>query len=125
MRERRDAILSTPIQRQPPSDAYPGETFTARIVQLGQVVNANTRRVTVRARLDNGERKLLPEMFVRANVLQQVGSGVRVANEAIPRSRATRALHDAHMCVDYKTTRVNLNSGDDPPMNRLRLPVRT
>lgn len=65
------------------SDAFPDQTFMARIVQLGQVVDANTRRVTVRARLDNIDRKLLPEMFVRANVLQDSGLGVRVANGAI------------------------------------------
>jgi cobalt-zinc-cadmium efflux system membrane fusion protein len=65
------------------SDAYPGERFSARIVQIGGVVDPNTRRVTVRARLDNPERKLLPEMFVRASILQANGSGVRVPNSAI------------------------------------------
>jgi cobalt-zinc-cadmium efflux system membrane fusion protein len=52
-------------------------------VQLGQVVDPNTRRVAVRARLDNPAGKLLPEMFVRASVLQDSGVGVRVPNSAI------------------------------------------
>ena len=65
------------------SDAYPAERFKASIVQVGAVVDSNTRRVTVRARLDNAQLKLLPEMFVRARILQDKGSGVRVPNSAI------------------------------------------
>ena len=65
------------------SDAYPGEHFTARVIQLGQIVDPNTRRVTMRARIDNPSGKLLPEMFVRARVLQESGHGVRVPNGAI------------------------------------------
>ena len=65
------------------SDAYPGERFRAKIVQLGQVVDPNTRRVVVRAKLDNPASKLLPEMFVRASVLQQGASAVRVPNSAV------------------------------------------
>ncbi|MEI7430462.1 MAG: efflux RND transporter periplasmic adaptor subunit [Betaproteobacteria bacterium] len=65
------------------SDAFPGERFAAKIIQLGQVVDPNSRRVTVRARVDNSARKLLPEMFVRAFVLQDTGNGVCVPNSAI------------------------------------------
>lgn len=65
------------------SDAYPDEHFSAKIVQLGQVVDPNTRRVVVRARLDNQAVKLLPEMFVRASLLQDSGTGVQVPNSAI------------------------------------------
>lgn len=65
------------------SDAWPGEQFEARIAQVGQVVDPNTRRVVARARLDNAAGKLLPEMFVRALVLQQSGQGARVPNAAL------------------------------------------
>ncbi|MET3392475.1 cobalt-zinc-cadmium efflux system membrane fusion protein [Variovorax sp. 1140] len=65
------------------SDAFPGEQFAARVVQLGQVIDTNTRRATVRAVLDNRRLALLPEMFVRARVLQPEGTGVRVPNGAI------------------------------------------
>ena len=67
------------------SDAFPGESFQAKVVQLGQVVDPNTRRVPVRARLLNPGAKLLPEMFVRASVLQNSGNGVQVPNSAIVR----------------------------------------
>ena len=65
------------------SDAYPEDRFTAKIIQLGQVINPNTRRASVLASLDNSSGKLLPEMFVRASILQNSGEGVRVPNESI------------------------------------------
>ena len=65
------------------TDAYPGEQFQARITQVGQVVDPNTRRVVARARIDNAQGKLLPEMFVRALVLQDGPQGTRVPNAAL------------------------------------------
>ncbi|RQO34281.1 efflux RND transporter periplasmic adaptor subunit [Herminiimonas sp. KBW02] len=65
------------------SEAYPNERFAAKIVQLGQSVDPNSRRVTVRARLNNPDGKLLPEMYVRASVQQESGTGVAVPNSAI------------------------------------------
>ena len=71
------------------SDAYPDHTFTATIIQLGQTINPNSRRANILARVDNTDRKLLPEMFVRASVLQADGQGVRVPNQAL----ITRGLY--------------------------------
>lgn len=65
------------------SDAYPGVSFTATISQLGQVVDPNTRRVAVRAQLDNPAGKLLPEMYVRASLLQPQGKAVKAPNSAL------------------------------------------
>lgn len=65
------------------SDAFPNERFSAKIVQLGQAVDPNTRRVVMRARINNPGRKLLPEMFVRASLLQGVGTAVRIPNGAL------------------------------------------
>lgn len=65
------------------SEAYPNEQFSAKIVQLGQAVDPNSRRITIRARLNNPDGKLLPEMFVRASVQQDSGTGVAVPNSAL------------------------------------------
>lgn len=65
------------------SDAFPGEQFPARIMQVGQTVDPNSRRVVARARVDNAAGKLLPEMFVRALILQDKGQATRVPNAAI------------------------------------------
>ncbi len=43
--------------------AWPGEVFSGRITFIGDVLNAETRRVTVRAALANRQRRLKPEMF--------------------------------------------------------------
>jgi cobalt-zinc-cadmium efflux system membrane fusion protein len=65
------------------TDAYPDQIFTSKIIQLGQTINPNTRRATVLARVENPDGKLLPEMFVKASVLQASGQGVRVPNQAL------------------------------------------
>jgi cobalt-zinc-cadmium efflux system membrane fusion protein len=65
------------------SDAYPDQHFAATVAQAGQVVDPNTRRVVVRAQLENKDGKLLPEMFVRCTLLQAQGSAVRVPNGAL------------------------------------------
>lgn len=65
------------------SDAFPNERFSAKVVQLGQAVDPNTRRVVVRARIKNPDRKLLPEMFVRASILRGAGTAVRIPNGAL------------------------------------------
>ena len=43
--------------------AYPDETFPGTISFIGDVVNPQTRRVTVRATVANRDRRLKPEMF--------------------------------------------------------------
>ena len=65
------------------SEAYPSDIFKATIIQLGQVINPNSRRANVLARVDNTAGKLLPEMFVRASILQSNGDAVRVPNQAL------------------------------------------
>lgn len=65
------------------TDAYPDQSFTSKIIQLGQTINPNTRRATLLARVENPDGKLLPEMFVKASVLQASGKGVRVPNQAL------------------------------------------
>jgi membrane fusion protein, heavy metal efflux system len=67
------------------SDAFPGEHFNAIVTQRGQTVDPDTRRVAVRARLDNPQGKLLPEMFVRGALLQDKAQAlsVRVPNSAL------------------------------------------
>ena len=65
------------------TDAYPDQSFTGKIIQLGQIINPNTRRATLLARVDNPDGKLLPEMFVKVSILQATGQGVRVPNQAL------------------------------------------
>lgn len=70
------------------SDAFPDQRFRARIERLGAIVDPSTRRVTARAMLQNGDGRLLPEMFVRARILQPGRNAVRVPTAAIVDSGA-------------------------------------
>jgi cobalt-zinc-cadmium efflux system membrane fusion protein len=65
------------------TDAFPGRSFAATIVYIAQVLDPATRRIAVRAAVDNATLELRPEMFVRATVLRDQGVGVRVPNEAL------------------------------------------
>ncbi|MGZ0076416.1 efflux RND transporter periplasmic adaptor subunit [Methylomonas sp. YC3] len=48
--------------------AYPGETFTATVQYIGQVLDETTRTVQVRCKLDNPDGRLLPGMYATINV---------------------------------------------------------
>lgn len=98
--------LGGPVEVE--SDAYPGARFPAKVVQLGRLVDINTRRVTVRARLDNPELKLLSEMFVRAYLLQDSGVGVRVPNSAIVNQGAYVFVYVQTAAGEFKRRKVTL-----------------
>lgn len=65
------------------TDAFPGEHFRGRIERTGVVVDPNSRRATARAAIDNDGTRLLPEMFVRAHVIEPGSDAVRVPTAAI------------------------------------------
>jgi cobalt-zinc-cadmium efflux system membrane fusion protein len=92
------------------SDAFPGERFAAKIIQLGQIVDPNSRRVTVRARVDNTAHKLLPEMFVRAYVLQDNGAGVCVPNSAIVNQGIYAYVYIENSPGDFQRRKVTLQT---------------
>jgi len=65
-------------------DAYPGERFRGRIERVGDVVDANTRRVPVRCSVPNPDRKLKPEMYARVTLLADENrKAIRVPNTAL------------------------------------------
>ncbi len=65
-------------------EAYPGETFRATVARVGQVVNAETRRIQVRCDLANPEGLLKPEMYARVSLLTSEGrNAVRLPNSAL------------------------------------------
>lgn len=47
-------------------DAYPGETFKGKITVIAEALDPVTRRIQVRAEIDNNSNRLRPEMFARA-----------------------------------------------------------
>jgi len=53
------------------SESYPGRTFEARVFYLGNMVDAKTRTVDMRAVVDNPDRILKPGMFVELELPAQ------------------------------------------------------
>ncbi len=49
-------------------DAYPGVDFSGQVERVGAMVDAATRRIPVRAVVDNADGRLKPEMFARATL---------------------------------------------------------
>ena len=49
--------------------AYPGRIFNARLAYVAPALDPNTRRLPVRAELDNPGRELLPEMFASFRIV--------------------------------------------------------
>ncbi len=49
--------------------AYPGETFSGKISFIGDVLNEETRTITVRSDVKNREYKLKPGMFADINII--------------------------------------------------------
>lgn len=64
-------------------DAYPDEQFSGKVLSIGTVLDATTRRVQVRCAVD-GKDKLKPEMFARITPLSASQSKVlRLPNSAL------------------------------------------
>jgi len=59
----RFAKVGSPVQIT--MNAYPGETFDARVMRIGDVVDPQTRTVKVRAQLMNPSGRFRPEMFAQ------------------------------------------------------------
>ena len=49
--------------------AYPGRTFKARLAYVAPSLDPSTRRLPVRAEIDNPDRELLPEMFASFRIV--------------------------------------------------------
>jgi len=81
----RELALVRPGQRAlVRADAWPTERFIATIERIGERVDPATRRVEVRAVVDNLERRLKPEMYVQVTLLPDQGQqAVRLPNASL------------------------------------------
>lgn len=70
-------------------DAYPERRFTGRVLAIGDVLDAQSRRVPVRCEVRNDERLLKPEMFARITPESEGEKLPRVPNTAL----VTEGLH--------------------------------
>lgn len=74
-------------------DAYPGRDFPTRIIHVGEVLDAATRRVQVLGEVDNPERLLKSGMYARVTPrAADAPSRVRVPNGAIVTAGVTACV---------------------------------
>ncbi len=65
-------------------DAYPGEAFKGKVTVVAEALDPVTRRIQVRAQIDNSAHRLKPEMFARATpVANSESSMPRLPNSAL------------------------------------------
>jgi cobalt-zinc-cadmium efflux system membrane fusion protein len=77
-------------------DAYPGEAFKGKATVIAEALDPVTRRIQVRAEVDNSSHRLKPEMFARVTpVANSESSMPRVPNSAL----FTLGLH-SHVFVE-------------------------
>lgn len=66
------------------AEAYPERVFDAVVIHVADVLDASTRRLQVRCAIENPERLLKPEMFVRVTPLaKEAARRVRVPTAAL------------------------------------------
>lgn len=65
------------------SASLPGQTFTGRVEVVSDALDPNTRTLKVRGSLDNPDRRLKGEMFVKAEFTLAAGRGAEVSARAV------------------------------------------
>jgi membrane fusion protein, heavy metal efflux system len=83
--------------------AYPGKTFAGTVDFVSDVLDPVSRTARVRCTVDNGERKLKPEMFVTASVTSGTRPGL-----ALPRSALLKLGEQAIIFVQVGRTEAGL-----------------
>lgn len=74
--------LSVPEPVEFQVTAWPDEVFSATLTTIGDVINPDTRRVTIRAEADNQDGRLKPEMFATLSVASGIPRTMLVVPEA-------------------------------------------
>jgi len=95
--------------------AYPERAFAAKISYVAAALDPATRRLMVRATVDNRERLLKPEMFASVNI--QTGSGDTAL--AVPRESVVYEGDTARIwvvrddsAIEFRRIKVGLTSGN-------------
>lgn len=65
------------------SPAFPGRTFSGRIVSINPTVDPTTRTVRVRARADEAAHRLKPESYVNVTIQADLGIALAVPRSAV------------------------------------------
>jgi cobalt-zinc-cadmium efflux system membrane fusion protein len=90
------------------TDAYPGQAFHGTVERIGVAVDPATRRIQVRASLDNADGKLKPDMFARIAFVARdnaAGDADAGAAKALPVPNTALVTEGLATYVFVETTR--------------------
>ena len=68
------------------STALPDQKFTGEIMTIGSVVNPTFRTVQIRARVDDPDKNLLPDMYITVSAKTSLGNSLIIPEDAVIRS---------------------------------------
>jgi RND family efflux transporter MFP subunit len=75
------------------TDAYPGETFTGKIVRIAPLLKETSRQARVEIEVPNADRRLRPGMFVRVRIeFEKHENATVVPVSALARRNGTRGV---------------------------------
>ncbi len=96
--------------------AYPNQVFTANISYVATALDPGTRRLLVRAAIDNSQGLLRPEMFASVTIMTREGD----ISPAVPRAAIIYDGSAAHVwvahddqTVEQRAIKTGLSSGND------------
>jgi len=97
-------------------DAYPGQTFKARVKALNAKVDASTRNILVRAQFDNTQGLLLPGMFAAVKLMLKQNDRV----VTLPQTAVTYSLYGESV---FKVDQQGTNEEGAPQLIAQRVSV--
>lgn len=81
--------------------AFPGRTFAGRVYYVAPMVDPTTRRIAVRAQIDNPDGALRPNMFATA----RLSDGATMAAVTVPADAVLYEGDDAHVWIAHPQRR--------------------
>jgi len=113
--ERDYAMLQQGQHASLTTDAFPGESFPARIVRISPVFRESTRQARVELQADNSMLRLKPGMFIQARVILEQAEADTIVPEQALATRAERSgvfvVTPAGDAVTWRPVTVGIQQG--------------
>jgi membrane fusion protein, heavy metal efflux system len=100
--------------------AYPGETFSGKVLFVSDVLEPDTRRTKVRIAFDNPNKNFKPNMFANANFMAPPVSEITVPTSALVMSNDSTSLfvEVAPWAFERRIVEIDHQDGDDAVIRR-------
>jgi membrane fusion protein, heavy metal efflux system len=95
--------------------AYPGETFSGKVLFVSDVLEPDTRRTKVRIAFDNPNKNFKPNMFANASFMAPTVSQIMVPTSALVMSNNSTSvfIEVAPWAFERRNVEINYQEGED------------